>query len=184
MTPAANVTQSFNYSISVQKDPKRYPGSKPFQLPGEVIFSPGDRIRLSISAPQPGYLYIVNESPDGSHNVLFPSSLRSSGSAAVGAGQGVQIPETGDGFVFDEQEGTEKLWLIWSPNTVPLLESVKRWANPEDKGQIKDPAQLSSVRDFLSSATQGAAEKDEAKKLTTVNGKGDVLVKLVKLEHH
>ena len=183
---AARVVQTFEYSITVQKDPKRYPGSKPFQLPGDVIFSPGDRIRLSINAQAPGYLYIVNESPDGSHNILYPTSAANGGASTpnVASGQQVQIPERGDGFVFDEQQGTEKLWLVWSSSSVPLFESVRRWANAQDKGQIKDQEQLGAIRSFLSKNSEASSTKDEARKVTTVKGAGEVLVKLVRLEHH
>lgn len=182
----ANTAQSFDYSITVQKDPKRYPGSKAFQLPGEVIFSPGDRIRLTINAPTAGYLYIVNESPDSSHNILYPTSSATGDSSTpnVASGQQVQIPERGDGFVFDEQQGTEKLWLVWSSSALPLFESVRRWANPQDKGQIKDQEQLGAIRSFLSKNIEASSMKDEARKVTTVKGEGEVLVKLVRLEHH
>ena len=181
---ATDTGKTFSYSMLVQKDPGRYPGSKPFQLPGEVIFSPGDRIRLVVTAPEPGFLYIINESPDSSQNLLFPSSTSNNGSAEVAAGQSIRIPERGEGFVFDEQQGTEKLWLIWSRASVPQLEAVKRWANPEDRGEIKDDAQKNAIRELLGRTPEGNTEKDEATKQTKVRGTNDVLVKLVKLEHH
>ena len=106
------------------------------------------------------------------------------GSAEVAAGQSIQIPERGEGFVFDEQQGTEKLWLIWSRASVPQLEAVKRWANPEDRGQIKDDAQKNAIRELLGRTPEANTEKDEATKQTNVRGTNDVLVKLVKLEHH
>ena len=182
--PVTAAARTFSYSLTVQKDPVRYPGSKPFQLPGEVIFSPGDRIRLSVNTPQPGFLYIINESPDSSQNLLFPSSTSNAGSAELAAGQSIQIPERGDGFVFDEQQGTEKLWLIWSAASVPQLEAVKRWANPEDRGQIKDIAEQNAIRELLGRTPEANAEKDEAQRQTNVRGSTDILIKLVKLEHH
>ena len=182
--PVTAAARTFSYSITVQKDPVRYPGSKPFQLPGEVIFSPGDRIRLTVNTPQPGFLYIINESPDSSQNLLFPSSTSNVGSAELAAGQSIQIPERGDGFVFDDQQGTEKLWLIWSASSVPQLEAVKRWANPEDRGQIKDITEQNAIRELLGRTPEATAEKDEARRQTNVRGSTDILIKLVKLEHH
>ena len=179
------------YSITAQKNPKLYPGSKPFQLPGEVIFSPGDRVRFTVSSPQAGYLYVINESPAASHaapsfNVLFPSTTSNNNSAQLAANQQIQIPERGDGFIFDAEQGTEKLWLVWSANAVAELEAVKRWANPQDRGEVKDSAQASLLREFLAghSTSKLDIEKDETKKQTIVKGKGDVLAKLVNLEHH
>jgi hypothetical protein len=191
INPVAEPERLLTYAITVQKDPKRYPGSKPFQLPGEVIFSAGDRVRFTFASPQAGFLYILNESPELSggkpiFNVLFPSSTSNNNSAELSANQTVQIPERGDGFIFDAEEGTEKLWLVWSANALADLESLKRWANPEDKGEIKDATQADSLRDFLlkNSSTRPEVEKDEVKKQSTVKGKGDLLVKLINLEHH
>jgi hypothetical protein len=179
-----------DYSITLQKDPKHYPGSKPFDLPGELIFSPGDRIRLNITSPQTGYLYIINEGPEvrgtPSYNTLFPSETSNRGSAQVMAGRAIHIPERGDGFVFDAQEGTEKLWLIWAPGELPILEAVKRWANPQDGGTIKDPAQVEAIRQFFAKQlkTANQVEKNDASKRTIIRVTSEALVHLVKLEHH
>ncbi len=189
--PTAEPERLLTYSVTVQQDPKRYPGKKPFQLPGEMSFSAGDRVRFTFASPQAGFLYILNESPElaggkSIFNVLFPSSTSNNGSTQLSANQTVQIPERGDGFIFDAEEGTEKLWLIWSANAVADLEALKKWANAQDKGEIKDAAQVSSLRDFLSknSAAKPDIDKDEVKKQTTIKGKGDLLVKLINLEHH
>ena len=189
--PATEPQRLLNYSITMQKDPRRYPGSQPFQLPGEVVFSPGDRVRVVVSSPQPGHLYIINESPAASggqsgFNILFPSPTANQGSAQLAAGQTISIPEIGDGFIFDEEQGTERLWLVWTAGAVAELEAIKRWANPQDKGEIKDADQASALRDLLTKHSTPApdAQKDEATKQTTVKGRGEILVKLIKLEHH
>ena len=183
--------RTLTYSLTVQKDPKRYPGSKPFQLPGEVIFSPGDRIRLNVASPQAGYLYIINESPPdlagvSSYNTLFPSVTSNNGSAEIAAGQSVWIPERGVGFVFDAQQGREKLWLICGAKPISELEAVKRWANPEDKGEIKDLAQVNALREFITRHSDEAitVEKEDAKLQTILHAKSDLLIRLVRLEHH
>jgi serine/threonine protein kinase len=180
-----------NYAIIMQKDPQRYPGSKPFQLPGEVVFSPGDRVRLTFSSPQSGLLYVINESPAlaggaSAFNILFPSPTSNNGSAQLAANQPVQIPERGDGFIFDAEEGTEKLWLVWSATAIDELEGLKRWANPQDKGEIKDANQATSLRQFLTRQATPAPEiqRDDESKQTTLKARADTFVKLIKLEHH
>lgn len=192
--PAASTAapeRVLNYAIMMQKDPRRYPGSKPFQLPGEVVFSPGDRVRLTFSSPQSGVLYIINESPAlaggaSAFNILFPSPTSNQGSAELAAGQQVQIPERGDGFVFDAEEGTEKLWLVWSNKAIDELETLKRWANPQDKGEIKDANQTASLREYLTHHATPAPElqRDDETKRTTLKARADLFVKLIKLEHH
>ncbi|MGE0130209.1 MAG: protein kinase [Blastocatellales bacterium] len=183
--------RTINYSVTLRKDPARYPNSAPFQIPGEVVFSPGDRIHFSFSSPQSGYLYIFNESPPAggqasSFNILFPSPTANQGSAQLAAGQATRIPDHDIGFVFDEERGAEKLWLIWATGEVAEFEPLKRWANPQDVGEIKDAAQVESLRAFLTtrSATQPQVERDETNKQTIVKVKSDILVKLVNLQHY
>jgi serine/threonine protein kinase len=191
INPGAEPERLLTYSVTVQQDPKLYPGKKPFQLAGEMSFSAGDRVRFTFASPQAGFLYIVNESPELSggkpiFNVLFPSSTSNNNSAELSANQTVQIPERGDGFIFDAEEGTEKLWLVWSANALADLEALKKWANSEDKGEIKDATQANSLREFLlkNSSARPEVEKDEVKKQTSVKGKGELLIKLINLEHH
>ncbi len=192
LDPAApEAERSINYSVTMRKDPKRYPDRQPFQVPGEVIFSPGDRVHFSFISPQRGFLYIINESPpskgqSSSFNILFPAPTANSGSAQLAAAQTVRIPDHDIGFVFDEEQGTEKLWLIWAAGAVAELEALKRWANPQDIGVIKDPAQIETLRAFLAahSANEPQVTRDDKSKQTMVRMKGDILVKLVNLQHY
>src|SRR5262249_21391058 len=124
--PSAPDARSINYSVTLRKDPKRYPDSAPFQIPGEVIFSPDDRVHFSFISPQRGYLYLINESPSAkgrpaSFNILFPSPTANEGSSLLAAGKTIRIPEHDIGFVFDQEQGAEKLWLIWTANEVAAL---------------------------------------------------------------
>lgn len=190
--PAAlGAERTFNYSITVRKNPKLYPDDGPSQIPGEMLFALGDQIHISFISPQRGYLYIINESPPvtgqaSSFNILFPSPTANQGSAQISAGQTVRIPDHDDEFVFDREKGAEKLWLIWAAGEVAELEPLKRLANPKDAGEIKDPAQVESLRKFLTtrSAAEPQVTRDETSKQTTVKMKGDVLIKLVNLQHY
>jgi hypothetical protein len=68
---------------------------------------------------------------------MFPNA---GGSAQVEADRTIQIPapsgnpET-DWFVFNEEVGVEKIWLIWSERSVAEMEEIKRWANPKDRSR-------------------------------------------------
>ena len=188
-SPASSEAErTFNYSITVRQNPKNFPGKAAFQVPGEMIFAPGDKIHISFISPQRGYLYIINESPpvtgqESSFNILFPTAQ---GSAQISAGQTVRIPNHNDGFVFDKQQGAEKLWLIWAAGEVAELEPLKRLANPNDKGEIKDSAQVEALRAFLTTRSKSLPEvtRHEASKQTMVKMKGDILVKLINLQHY
>jgi serine/threonine protein kinase len=186
--PAAGAELTFNYSITLQRNPKRYPGEAPFKIPGELIFSSGDQIQISFTSPQSGYLYIINESPpvpgkDSSFNILAPTASQSS--AQLAADKTVRIPDHDGAFVFDKEQGEEKLWLIWAAGAVAELESLKSWANPKDAGEIKDAAQIKTLREFLAkrSVVKPQVNRDDKGIQTVVKMTGDILIKLIKLEH-
>jgi hypothetical protein len=181
----------FNYWITVRQNPKNFPGKAPFQVPGEMLFAPGDRIHFSFMSPQIGYLYIFNESPAvtgqaSSYNILFPTPTTNQNLSKVSAGAIIRIPAHNDGFILDKEEGSEKIWLIWAVREAPELEPLKKWANAKDAGEIKDPVQIESLRAFLTehSAAKPQFSRDEKSKQTMVKMTGDILVKLIELEHH
>jgi serine/threonine protein kinase len=190
-TPPKPVTPAFNYWVTVQKYRDGKPFQSPFRLAGEMIFENDYHVQLNIGAIRAGSLYIINEAPEPSNGLpdyvtLFPSPTANSGKSELAANQQINIPEIGDGFVFDQDQGTEKLWLIWSAKRLPELEILKSLANPSDKGQLRNPEQIRSVRDLIAkhAASPATVAKDETEKTTRVSGANDVIVHLVKLEHH
>jgi hypothetical protein len=96
------------------------------------------RIRLTLNSPESGRLYLLNEGPPAegeetpTFNLLFPSQTANNGSVLVKEKQQIQIPEQ-SWFQFDAEQGTEKIWLIWSENDVPELEAVKGFASAEGR---------------------------------------------------
>jgi hypothetical protein len=179
--------RTLTYWITVQKFRDKKPFQEPFTIPGEMIFEEDYQIRLSFSSPQRGRLYILNEGPAATtapeFNVVFPSPTTNKGSSLIAAGQVTQIPEQ-SWLRFDAQQGTEKLWLVFSEDVVPELESLKEFAGPKTQGLITDPARNKVVQDFLKthSETKPAVEKGE--RLTTLKTPGNLLVHPIKLEHH
>ena len=189
-TPAPVVTEerTLTYWITVQKFRDQKEFGKPFQLAGEINFEADYRIRVHVSSPQPGYLYIFNEGPATTSAppelvVLFPSETANKGSSFLTAGDVVPIPEK-SWFKFDGEQGVEKLWLVFSENAVPELEAVKQFATPQTSGLITDVTQNKTVQNFLTnpSLPQSGAKKGQT--LTTVKAAGKLLVYAIKLEHH
>jgi hypothetical protein len=179
--------RSFSYSITVQRSRDGQPLGPSFTLPGEMIFESGYQIRFNIASSQTGYLYILNEGPalgsqQASFNILYPAQGQS---AALGAGDSRQIPGRG-WIVFDQQEGVEKLWMVWAERPVPELEAAKQFAQSQDQGAVQDPERATAVQRLLSSASASATviERDEAGRRTIVRGRSKLLVKLTRLEHH
>jgi Domain of unknown function (DUF4384) len=193
--PAAVPDRLLSYSVEARRDPRRYPRAKPFTTFENVIFGSGDEARLYVSSPQSGFLYVINQGPtqtDGfpNFNILFPGMENGGASTEIRAGRIVQIPppvrnRQDNWFVFDDEEGAESMWLVWSERVVPELEAVKGWANPKDQGAIRDLIQRVSVLRYLTSfsAVKPEVERDEASKQTKLRGKGESLVWVMKLEH-
>lgn len=178
--------RSLAYSLTVQKMRDGKPYQDEFETSGQEIFENGWKFRMNLSSPQEGYLYLLNEGPAAgdavTYNVLFPEAKTNNGLPHVSVDQKLQS----SWMRFDEHQGTEKFWLVWSASPVKELEAVTDVVNDKDQGEIRDAAQARAVRDFLRkhSSPQPEVTKDSAKKQTTVKGKGDVLVNYIELAHH
>ena len=189
--PTAAIERTLNYWVTVQKYRDGKPYEAAFRLPGEINFEKGYRVRLHFGSQQNGHLYIFNEGPPRNGeapplNVLFPSPTANNGLSLVSSGQTVDIPKQ-SWFRFDQDEGTEKLWLVWSAKSIAELEATKEFANDKDLGVIGSPGLDRSVKDFLSnthSASKPTVEKDDASKETRVKANGDIVVHVLALEHH
>jgi hypothetical protein len=177
--------QALTYSLTVQKMRDGKPYQVEFESSGQEIFENGWKFRMNLGTPQEGHLYLLNEGPAGNavtYNMLFPETKTNNGSSKVTADQKLQTAW----MRFDDHQGTEKFWIVFSPTPVKEMEAVTDKINDRDQGEIKDAAQSRAVRDFLQkySATKPEVTKDSARKLTTVKGKGELLVNSIELEHH
>ena len=188
-TPVAPpVERTLTYWITVQKfkDGQKY--QAPFTLAGEINFEPSYHIRVHIRSPEQGYLYIFNEGPPTAaatteYVVVFPSTTANNNSSLISAGQEVQIPEK-SWLEFDQQQGVEKLWLVFSKDTVAELESARQAASPQTKNLIADAGQNKVVGDFLAKNSIAKPESEKGPSLTTLKSPGNLLVYAIKLEHH
>lgn len=190
---AANPEPVFSYWMMVQKYRDGKPYQSPFKSAGDINFEPDDQVRFFISTGKEGCLYILNEGPEPlendwpDYNTLFPSPTANNGSSRLALGKQVVIPEAENrAIIFDKQQGTERLWLIWSASSLPELEALKSLINPRDRSEVKDPAQIQTVRDLLAQyrARQSpVVEIDDANTQTILKGNGDVMVHLVRLSH-
>ena len=182
--------RALNYWVTVQKYRDGKPYKDPFKLPGEILFEKDDQVRLHVGSPQDGHLYIFNEGPPTNGeapplNVLFPSPTANNGLSVVSSGETIDIPKQ-SWFRLDQEEGTEKLWLVWSVQAIPDLEATKQFANEKDRGVINSPGLDRSVKDFLSktrSASKPTVEKDDVSKETRVKANGDIVVHVLALDH-
>jgi tRNA A-37 threonylcarbamoyl transferase component Bud32/class 3 adenylate cyclase len=182
--------RSLSYFITVQKFRDRKPYQQPFRLGRELVFEADYRIRLSLTGPAAGYIYVLNEGPTSTAekpnlNNLFPSPAAYGGSARIEANQQLDILPDGHWIKFDAQDGTEKLWVVWSAQQIDELETLKSLMNDKDKGAVRDRDQaLAILKDLGDYAKHVSIEPDTANRLTVLKGKGDVLAASIPLEHH
>ncbi|MEP6922777.1 MAG: serine/threonine-protein kinase [bacterium] len=188
--PARTTERTLSYWITVQKyrDGKAY--QDPFRLRDDINFEKDYRIRLHLTSAQSGRLYLLNEGPAGAdetptYNVLFPSETANNGSALVTEHQDIQIPQQ-SWFQFDEEQGTEKIWIVWAVQEVPEMEAIKGLANSKDRGVVSSPGLRTAVNQFLKSHSSAAptVQRDQEKKETAVTANSEILVHVIKLEHH
>jgi class 3 adenylate cyclase len=187
--PPVQAEHELRYYITVQKYRNGKPYEQPFRLSGERVFEKDYRIRLHISSPLSGYLYVLNEGPQSTDekpdlNTLFPTPARMEGSARLDPAQEVEIP-AGGYLVFDKQKGEEKIWMVWSRDQLPQFDALQQWVNTKDLGAIADPTQAQTVLALLRKYAASGVETAEnaTDKMTIVKGRGNVLARQVQLEH-
>ena len=81
--------------------------------PANRVFRAGEAYRLALNNGVPGCAYLLRREPDGSYQVLFPSSSIGGGSAWLGRNATVILPADGT-FRFPEIGGEVELLLLVS----------------------------------------------------------------------
>jgi serine/threonine protein kinase len=188
VSPMANVEPnlSIDYFLMVQKYlPNGTRLQQPFKATGNATLADGWQFTINPSSPQVGFLYIVNEGPavdsKTTYNLLYPIPKFNSGSAEVVPGTTTEIGP----YQLDSNQGSEKLWLVWSEKPVAEFEAVKGVVNSKDKGSISDPNQAEAIRRFLSNTGNTKLEKeiDKVNKVVHLRAVGDVLATPIEIEH-
>jgi hypothetical protein len=175
-------TRSLVYWLTVRSG-KAYQSS--FQSNNLDIFESGDKFRLNVSCPEPGYVYVFNEGtpePGGtSFTIIYPTPAINNGSASVGKNQTLQT----NWNTFSGQPGTENFWIVWSTSPISELESGKNEAFKHRDGGLTGET-LDVVKKFLitkDAEVNAKTSREKETQKTTLRFSGDVLVKLVEFKH-
>jgi uncharacterized protein DUF4384 len=119
-TLSASVPLGLRYAVL-----KRDANGQYNEVDPDTSFGSGDRIRLKVDANTSGYLYVVMRGSSGTWKLLFPSAEVAGGSNHVSKGESRQIPSGERGqFVFDEQAGNEKLFIVLTRQPEPDLDKL------------------------------------------------------------
>lgn len=191
--PIVAIPRQLDYSLLVRTNPAKNPGKEPMAFPGEIVFTPGDQLRLIINSAKEGFLYIVNEGPQPknglpAYNFLFPDPAQVPGSTiSLKSGRSLFIPSDrpDEWLTVDSEQGTEILWLIWSEKSIPELEAAKKWLTSQFGGEIQNASDVSAIQQFINKHypdNKPIAEKDDHQ-THLKGGKDGVLVFPLKLAH-
>ena len=186
--------QSLTYWLTVQKMLNQKPLGETFPSAGDIAFGNGWRFRFNLQPAQSGALYLLNVGPgkDGAdeYDILFPLPSDNQVNPKLTADRAVQLPPLdakSKWYQFVEKNGVEKFWIIWSTQPIPELDAIFNDAarNKQDPGVIVNPDHIDIVESYLKKYDSARPEvvADKSKKLTSVKGRGEVLVNLVELSH-
>ncbi len=193
VSPEPTPSRQLSYSLLVRTNPAKNPGKEPISFPGEIVFTPGDQLKMILSSQQEGFLYIVNEGPQPknglpAYNFLFPDPAQTPDNApSLTSIKSLIIPsDRADGwFTVDSEQGTEIFWLVWSERTIPELEAAKKWLTPQYGGEIQNASEVAAIQQLLNKhypANKPVAEKDDHQ-TNLKGGKDGVMVFPVRLAH-
>jgi hypothetical protein len=87
------------------------------------VFHAGDKIQFSIETNSPGYLYIVGQGSSGTWKPMFPTAEIEDGNNRVEGFHTYTFP-SGYRYVFDQQAGEEKVFIIFSRDPKPDFEQL------------------------------------------------------------
>jgi serine/threonine protein kinase len=154
----------------------------------EILFPHNSGLRLNFSNERAGHFYIFNEAAQANtgkplYILLAPVPLDRP-DASLAAGQKLSLPGEKTFFKADDAQGTEKLWLIWSPDPLPEFEQLRRNMLARASYAITEPGEVKLIQEFIQrhekSAKPTAEQGDTQMDLKTKPG--SLWVYLMKLE--
>jgi hypothetical protein len=120
------------YSLEAQKKSDGQPVGEPYVASAADTFEGGWSFRLHIQPHRSGFFYLINKGPDQTGGERFYILYR----APV---QPARTLET-SWFKFDQNAGTERLWIVWSAQPLDLL---------EDEGKVTSQAVAAAIDRLL-----------------------------------
>lgn len=177
--------RTLTYSFTVQKMRDGLPYKDPYESSGEETFENGDKFKLNVSSRQAGYLYVFNEgiAENGQQvfTVIYPTPAPTRGSARLDQNQDVQT----NWNTFSGKTGPEQFWIIWSATVIGPLEVALHEGFKSKEGAVNDASVAKTLKEYLTehAKPEPEATKDTAQQRTSARANGELLVKLVELQH-
>lgn len=164
--PRPDHTRTLTYTILAQQMADGRPIGQEYVASPADTFHNGWRFRLRIASAQPSYFYLINHGP-GANGVerlwiLYPRDTAAAATQQLVTGW----------YDFDQNPGTERLWIVSSQRPLPLL------ANP---GEVRDPALSRRILETLTKLPPASASATQEG--IQLRAAGDVLGAELELRH-
>jgi hypothetical protein len=135
-------------------------GDTPTEVPNDTVFHAGDRIRFSVEANAPGYLYIVNQGSSGNWKPMFPSAEIEDGNNHIEGWRPYTMPPKSR-LAFDSTVGTENLFIVFSLQPEPDFETMIYSLQGKKKAASAGPeAPVQSSKELIMAANIPGAAVD------------------------
>jgi len=179
--PNAGPERTLTYWLTVQRKHDK----EPFDSTGERIFDAGSKFWLNFQTTQAGALYLFsegrNDKGETEWNTMFPTPTNNKGDAMLPANKSLRTA----GFVFEDQRGVVKIWLVWAEQRIQLLDELVQKSLdrlPKEQGVISEPQRLQAFME-QHMTPQPMITLDKERFRITLNSRSDVLVDMKELEY-
>ena len=100
---------------------RRAPDGAAVEVDADTVFRSGDRIRFAFEPNVDGFLYVIQRGSTGRWSVLLPHPQIAGGRNAVTRFGEVTVPPPGGWFRFDENPGSEEVFVYLSREPIRTL---------------------------------------------------------------
>ena len=176
-TSVVGPERTLTYWLSVQRKHDR----EPFDSIGERIFDAGSQFWLNVQTKQEGALYLFSEGKNSNGetelNTMFPTPVNNNGDAQLAADKSLRTA----GYVFDDQRGMIKIWVIWAEQRIELLDGIIK-KSYDSRGVVSEPKQLQSfIEQHRVPPPEITLDKDRFRVL--LKGRRRIIVAMRELEY-
>ena len=181
--PAATAKQLFSSTTGAPAAGLRYrliqhkPDGTDVDVDTATTFHSGDKVKLSFESNISGYLYVAMQGSSGNWAVLFPSAQINGGRNQLAPLEEYDVPSDGGWFQFDENVGTENLFVFLSREPLSQLPGFTR---PVTKAEtltaavVKELQQSVRSRDLVFTKDSSSGGKPGVKQATYVVNRAEV----------
>jgi len=169
--PRWHPQHTVTWTILAQQMRDAHPLGEEYVASPAGTFHAGWRFRFRVQSPQSGFFYLIDHGPGAGAEQIWLLYPRDPAVAAA--------PQLVTGWsVFDQNPGTERLWMLWSEHPLDLLLNVIR---DSPTGEVRDPSAALRILDYLNRLPP--ASSTSTRDGVQMRAAGDVLGVRLELRH-